>query len=218
MTDELDNQIYSQEEINAARDELKDMTPEDLLTLRGELNRALNNVSLPEAVAICWTEVYSAKGNKINITCRGVSGQQALDELASTLRYARDSYGMATVRPQAPESSGPQESQYVPLAENSESPVMPAVMPNVKLDDILITSISRERKRDGKGDFLRVKGGIYTRWGAPAYDNVYPQGFDITKLTYGVEVSPPQGMHTARVQAEVGQDGKLTHAKVIQLF
>lgn len=214
MTDELDNKIYSQEEINAAREELKDMTPEDLLTLRGELNRALNNVSLPEAVAICWTEVYSAKGNKINVTCRGVSGQQALDELVNTLRYARDSFGLAPVRPQAqaPDQNPqpPEEARYVPDA--AESSGMPT---NIKTEDIAVTSISRERKRDGKGDYLRVKGGIFTLYGAPAYDNVYPQGFDIAKLTYGIEVSPPVGMRIARVQAEVNKDGKMSHAKVL---
>lgn len=212
MTDELDNPIYSQEEINAARDELKNMTPEDLLALRGDLNRALNNATLPEAVSVCWTEVYTAKGGKINLTCRGVSGRQALDELADAMRYARDTYGMTNLRPEAPaiESSEP---QYVPVGD-----AQPTINPvgNIKIDDIQITSITRERKRDGKGDFLRVKGGIYTRYGAPAYDNSYPQGFDISKLTYGIEVSPPVGMHNAKVQADVDQDGKLSHAKVIQ--
>lgn len=211
MSDELNNPIYSQEEINAARDELKNMTPEDLLALRGDLNRALNNTTLPEAVSVCWTELYTAKGGKINLTCRGVSGRQALDELADAMRYARDAFGMTNLRPEAPviESTEP---QYVSVGGVSETPTPT----NIKVDEISVTSITRERKRDGKGDFLRVKGGMYTRFGAPAYDQVYPQGFDITKLTYGIEVTPPVGMHNAKIQADVDQDGKLSHAKVIQ--
>jgi hypothetical protein len=210
MTDELEDipEAYSQEEINSARDELKNMTPEDLLALKGELDRALTNITMPEAVSICFTEVFSSKGNKINITCRGTTGKHAIDELAETLRYARERYNMHVGRPQPKQDDT--EPQYVDVPEEAKSEV------GVVVDDIQVTTITRERKRDGKGDFLRVRGGSYTKFGAPAYENFFPKAFDITKLTYGVEVVPPSGMTNAKVQAEIDSSGHKSKAKVTQ--
>lgn len=206
MGDIQEEDIYEQAEINQAREDLKNMTPEDLLSLRGALDRAMANLTLPEAAAICFTEVYSATGNKINITCRGVSGKHALDDLADTLRYAKQTYNMdvASNRPVAP-TAPTNEPQYV-APEETQS--------NTVVVDIDVIGITRERKRDGKGDFLRVRGGVFTKFGAPAYDSVVPQTLDINKMTHGIEMSPPPGMTKAKVQAEM-IDGKYSHAKVI---
>ncbi len=198
---------YSPEEINSAMEDLKNMTPEDLLSLRGALDRAIENITLPEAVAICFTEVYTPSGTKISVTCRGVSGKNAIDELANTLRYIQQTYNMHTSHPVQ------SEPQYV----QDEQTVVPQVDP-IKTVDIDVIGISRERKQDGKGDFLRVKGGVFTRYGAPAYDNIFPKTLDITKLNYGVEMSPTPDLAHARVQYEVNKDGKMSHARVIQFL
>jgi hypothetical protein len=54
---------------------------------------------------------------------------------------------------------------------------------------------------------------MYTKFGVPAYDNTWPQGFDINKMQYGVEVTqiPPQ-MRNARV------DTRKPGTKVIQFL
>ena len=215
VKDEDIPEVYSQEEINQARDELKNLTPEDLLAMKEELDRAYMNQNMPEAVAICFTEVFSSKGNKINITCRGMTGKQAIDELANTLRYARERYNMQVAHPaqtvieQSPIDDN--EPRYV-----SDVPqVAVSTNNNMVIDDIQVTTITRERKQDGKGDFLRVRGGGYTKYGAPAYDNIFPKTFDITKLTYGVEVLAPTGMGLAKVQALVDASGRKSKAKVI---
>ena len=201
--------VYSQEEINQAREELKNLTPEDLLAMREELDRAYANQCMPEAVAICFTEVFSSKGNKINITCRGMTGKQAIDELANTLRYARERYNMQVAHTaQVVAQQEDNEPQYVDVGQ-------PQATSSMAVDDIQVTTITRERKRDGKGDFLRVRGGQYTKFGVPAYDNSYPKTFDITKLTYGVEVLAPTGMGLAKVQADVDASGHKSKAKVI---
>ncbi len=44
MGDIDEEAIYSQEEIDSAREELKSMTPEDLLTLKEDLDRAITNL------------------------------------------------------------------------------------------------------------------------------------------------------------------------------
>lgn len=209
---------YSQEEINSARDELKSMTPEDLLTLKGELDRAYANQAMPEAVSICFTEVYTSKGNKINITCRGMTGKQAIDELADTLRYARDRYNMHVghTQPQSMSQTVEEsEPHYVDIPVEVGLYTPSGAPSGTAIDDIAVTTITRERKKDGKGDFLRVRGGTYTKYGAPAYDNVMPKSFDITKLQYGIETLPPTGMTTAKVQAELDASGKKSKAKVI---
>jgi len=207
--------VYSQEEINQAREELKNLTPEDLLAMREELDRAYMNQNMPEAVAICFTEVFSSRGNKINITCRGMTGKQAIDELANTLRYARERYNMQVAHPaQTVTQVDDNEPRYVSDVPVSDVP-MASVPVSLTVDEIQVTTITRERKRDGKGDFLRVRGGGYTKFGVPAYDNVFPKTFDITKLTYGVEALAPTGMGVAKVQADVDVSGHKSKAKVI---
>jgi hypothetical protein len=207
--DEDISEGYSQEEINQARDELKNLTPEDYLALQGELIRAHANQNMPEAVSICFTEVFTSKGNRVSITCRGMTGRQAIDELADVLRYAREKYNMHVGH--VPIQQPPDESEPVYVDVNPA----PTNATGTTVDDIQVTTITRERKRDGKGDFLRVRGGPYTKYGAPAYDNVFPKTFDITKMTYGVEAAPPTGMMNAKVQADVDQDGRKSKAKVI---
>lgn len=198
--------MYSQAEINQAREDLKAMTPEDLLSLRGALDRAMANIALPEAVAICFTEVYTKGGNKVNITCRGTSGQNAIDELADTLTYVQQRYDM---RAKQQPVQAPSEPVYVPTGEDTVqeaplpfAPPAPQYAP-AQIIDMPVVSITRERKRDGKGDVLHVRGGPYTKFGVAAYENVWPQNFDRNQYPYGMEITTiPAGMTNARVNTQ----------------
>ena len=229
-TQEDANPQFSKEEIEEAQNELGNMTPEDLLALREQADRAQANTVLPEAVAVCFTEVFTSRGNKVSITCRGVSGRHAIDELANTLRYAREKYGMLPPNqptnliqhpPQPPDANEPVYVEESGGSDTTNVTYTPSVTTNAPtysntgqpLIDIVVTTITRERKRDGKGDFLRVRGGMYTKFGVPAYDNTWPQGFDINKMQYGVEVTqiPPQ-MRNARV------DTRTPGTKVVQFL
>jgi hypothetical protein len=201
--------IYSQEEINSAREDLKNMTPEDLLSLRGALDRAMANISMPEAVSIAFTEVYTQGGNKVNITCRGVSGRHAIDELADTLRYMREKYDMRSKQERVAEKDT--EIHYVPNVEDTNDASLPyAPQPTYspqptlgQIIDMAVVSITRERKRDGKGDVLHVRGGPYTKFGVAAYENVWPQTLDRNKFPYGQEITTiPSGMTNAKVNTQ----------------
>jgi len=196
---------YTKEEIDNAKKELAAMKPEDLLNLQTELEIAQDAVELPEAPAIAFMELRAPSGSKINLTVRAGNGKLVLDSLASAVAHARDRYGMVTVG--TPMSQAPVPMEQPPLP-NDESPQVPLTSaPNTGTPqptyvpitiqsstiEIPVESLTRERKRDMKGDFLRVRGGRYTKFGVPCYPEHFPQGLDVTQMQYGVEFTniPP---------------------------
>ena len=229
MTDTL-TPNYTKEELDSAKKELEQLTPEDLLNIKTRLSIAEDAVILPEAPSVAFMELRAPSGSKINLTVRAVSGQRAIDALAQAVAYARERYSMSTTgQPTStaplPMTEPPHEEYLPPL----EGDIPPAVITNAPpmvtiaasapysaaqptsvqgapqptLVDIAVESITRERKRDGKGDFLRVRGGKFGRYGVPCYAEKFPQGLDVSKMQYGIEFTQiPDFMKHATVVDE----------------
>lgn len=59
---------------------------------------------LNEAPGVVWTTLYTKTGGKVNLTIRGLSGCEALDELVDVVLYAQDKYHFS-VTPVYPEKA-----------------------------------------------------------------------------------------------------------------
>lgn len=220
---------YTKEELDEAKKELEQLTPEGLLNLKTQLSIAEDAVTLPEAPSIAFMELRAPSGSKINLTVRAGTGKYALDALAQAVAYARERYGMSTTG--QPMSNAPLPMNEINVMLDNEYPPLPNEEPTnmvagqpipttatittptinyststpsqPPLVEIAVESITRERKRDGKGDFLRVRGGKFVKFGVPCYAEKFPQGLDVSKMQYGIEFTQiPDFMKLATVVDE----------------
>lgn len=78
----------------------------------------IEEMNLPEAGGIAWTELLTQAGQKVNVTARAVNLKKAIDDLNEAVLYAHEKYGWTGV---AQISRSP-ESGRKASAQASEQP------------------------------------------------------------------------------------------------
>lgn len=117
---------YTQEDILQAQEELKNLSPEEYLTLSKYIQALEDELGkstqpLPEARVVMFTTVYSPKTGAIfHPTIRGNSLREVWDEMIAGLRYSKSRYGIETVD---------EYSRTYGKYEQKPSPNQPAITP-----------------------------------------------------------------------------------------
>lgn len=88
------------------------------------IDSGVDNTPLPEAGGIAWTEMLTKAGQKVNVTARGKTLIQAIDELNAGVFHAHEKYGWVGVaqvsnRPQGRKAS---QSKAPVRSEPEEKP------------------------------------------------------------------------------------------------
>lgn len=77
------------EELAEAKNQLEKMTPESFLYLVRKLEAYKKQEGFPEARSIGFTEFVSKQGIIVNITTRGASMEEVIDDIARGIHYAK---------------------------------------------------------------------------------------------------------------------------------
>jgi len=205
-----DPENYTDEEIQQATAELGSMTPEALLELTRTIS-ALENVSLPEAGGIAWTELQTPRGAVINLTSRAHTPLQATENLLQAIKALNNKYHIL------PRLRGAQATPHIPETTVAVAPPPPAGVPTPPMPqwtttpstsltpsapvssdaEVIAVDTIAYALTKGNVPYVRVKGGHYAKWGVAAYPEVIPVGFDLGALNGKGEVPPPANMRLA---------------------
>ena len=208
----------------------------DVEILQNLISGLIRSQSLPEAPGVSFTNMY-LPGNPtpVGVTCRGVSGQAALDALMSTIKHAQEAYGMSFMPNTIP--SGP---QHQPASAPSPAPVTqrpvsaaPAQHANQggvpkwynpqTSEEHEVVQALRVQHQVGQGGqhFIRVfTGKPYEKFGLPLYENFMSEEL---KEEYGLwpinqDMPIPSNLRfvvTDKLAGATAPDGKAIYAKKI---
>jgi len=170
-----------------------------------ELRAKLQPSTSVEAGGIAWTEVFTARGSKINLTARADDPITALENLYTAIEYA------LKVKNCVPEKTYP-AAPTAPQAETiSASGAVPAPTPapanQSGIEIIDIKTISHTITQNGVHN-VTVKGGMYSKYGVVAWKEILPQDVKdaFEGWPIGQDLAAPVSMRKAMIGT--GSNGK----------
>jgi hypothetical protein len=211
-----------QEELEMAKAEIAQLTPEGYLELKRYIAALQDQQSLYEAGGIAFCELWGAHGGRINLTARGVSPIVALENLIRAVKYAerfnlKPTQQMAPAPAPAPVQKAPEPTVMfvAPQTQTAGSPqpvaqpqYVPLNAPDAQMYkvDHVVHDISRNQIH-----YMTVvtqPGTPYGSYGATAWPESFPKGFDINTFEYKKPTSPPENMAYAMIGKYTDKQGK----------
>jgi hypothetical protein len=155
---------WPQDQLLKAQQELKDMQPADLLHLHQiVLTEHPEEYPYPEMLGIMFTTLVSPNGGKYNLTARGATASDAVDNLAIAVRYAQSKYKLipegyragtqsvpAQTPPPAPVGATPPQAP-TPVAQPSQATEQPQAQGTAA--EVGTAPLNKIVVMDGKVDF-----------------------------------------------------------------
>jgi hypothetical protein len=98
--------------LQAAAEDLENLTPEELVMLKQELDDMDTQIQLPEAGGLVWTKVYHKKtGAEFTISSRAHNATAAMMSITKCINHAVANYGMSLSRLAPPPPAGQKVAQ-----------------------------------------------------------------------------------------------------------
>lgn len=190
-----------------------------------------DSAPFPEAGGIVFCKLYTLKGMEMNITSRGVTPKQALDQLMDSILYAMDRYKMTTIMPRFNPEKVNHETPKAPVGttqaivpppkikSNQPAPTQSSIPPKpiettdaTNLTKLVVKSVAHVVSLKGIHHLNIKSAGKYSQYGLAAWPEVIPEllqdiymGWDIN-----IEYEPPDCLKYAYVD-ELATKKKITH-------
>ncbi len=224
MSDQPAAPSEQDEQLEQAKAELEQLTPEGYLEIKRYLQAIEDQASLNEAGGIAFCELWGEHGGRINITARAVSPVVALDNLILAVKYAAR-YNLRPTQqilPTPVPAAQPVEQAPQPVQQSSAQPLIviepakpqPQYVPiGSDAQAYPVASISHEVSTNGT-HYLKVitqPGTPYGVYGTSAWPESFPKGFDITAYDDSrptKKYGPPPDMAYAVIGKVTSKDGK----------
>lgn len=154
-----------------------------------------------EAGGVCFAHLYTKGGTQISITARAKDPINALQMLMETLTYGVNAYHLSNsaaispaISPPAPtKSSAPPPAPQRPQ-QPAPAPTQSDVQPPAKI--MKVKAIRMTYTKDGTSKYIRAHtdDAAFAKFGIAAYDNSWPEGFDILQYPPEQQFQPPTNM------------------------
>ena len=158
---------------------LNQMTPEDYVDLQRFISAS--EEQLPEAPSSVNFRVRTKRGLDVQFTLRDWDENRLLARLLPFAKLVDNALGIETSSSQAAEKAAPNPQEI-----RITSDVDPAIVDRPGVEMFTVSSLEYSFTR-AKSPFLKVRGGRFTKWGYPAYNEVIPESVDYGKMEQGVE-------------------------------
>jgi len=172
-----------------------------------------------EAPAVVFTQLYGKKGGQViqfNLTCRGNTGTEAIDQIMAAIRYAGERYKLSVDRPDVsvaaperlpehPATLAAQQAQPAPVAQPAPAPASAAPASPANVTTYTAPGAGNTIHAVRLEVVPNASGKVTLRWYEAGHN--YP---DIT-TTRTVEKA-------AELLASTGEDWKPEHMRMVQQF
>lgn len=130
-----------------------------------------NGIPLPEAGGVAWTEMLTAGGQRVNMTARGHTLIEAVDELNKAVNYAHQTYGWRGSG--SVKQANYKKASNTPVKRNVEKPAE-ELSGEMGTSEIVQYEVST--RADGKGELSLYESGH-------KYPDLKIVGWDVSSLS-----------------------------------
>lgn len=197
---------YTKAELEAAQAEIELLTPDAWIEMVRYIRSMENVEKLGEAPGIAWTTLYGAHGGQMNVTCRGVTGVIAADNMFDTVRHIMmthkqmdwsptKSYNKTPAQATAPAQTQTTTAAQPAPAQPTPTPAQPTYAPveGSGIEKFTVQSVAHAISKNGHHNVhvITVEPAL-AKYGITAWKETVPVDFETWEV--GTEYQPPDNM------------------------